>query len=77
MKKILLILAAAISSVALPSCIFHGSNGETVAVIPVGHVHSDSCGHYTDRGNWRYQEHHTHSSTCGHVLVSGTWSVRN
>ena len=76
MKAILLILAAAMVSVTVPGCVVHGRNG-SVAVIPGGHIHSDHCGHYSDRGTWRHQHNHRHSNSCGHVLISGTWSVRN
>ena len=75
--KILMILAVAMAVTLCPGCVFHGANGDTVAVLPAGHVHSDSCGHYSRGGNWYQAQNHRHGPNCGHSFVAGVWIVRS
>lgn len=75
--RIFLILAVVIATATFPGCVLHGRGGGTIAVIPSGHVHSDSCGHYSRDGHWHHQANHRHGSGCGHLFISGSWVVRN
>jgi hypothetical protein len=44
-------------------------------VIGVGHVHTDSCGHYSHGGRWYHAAHHRHGPRCGHTFSGGIWIV--
>jgi hypothetical protein len=71
--KIFLILAIAMAAAALPGCVVHGRNGGTVAVGTAECRHSDTCGHYCQKGQWHHSEGHRHGSNCGHQYNGGIW----
>ena len=79
MKTSLAILLACVMGSGLSACIVHGhGRGHTgvAVVIPVAHVHDDSCGHYHLGDSWYHHQGHRHSSNCGHVYIGGRWTLR-
>lgn len=73
--KILLILAVALTSVALPGCVVRGRNGGSVSVGTADCRHSDSCGHYKHKDKWHHSDGHRHGHNCGHHYNGGIWIV--
>lgn len=83
MKRIAMLAAGATILVGLSACrlavVGHGHRAHLgVAVkIPVGHVHSDHCGHYQYRGAWYHHNGHVHGHGCGHQFVKGVWIIKD
>jgi hypothetical protein len=42
-------------------------------LIPLGHVHGPSCGHYFHGGAWYFHNGHIHGKKCGHKWKGGKW----
>ena len=79
MKTMMTMLLAGFAAAGLSGCIVHDhghGHGGVEVVIPVAHVHTDSCGHYYYRDHWYYYSSHHHGPGCGHVFIGGRWTVR-
>jgi len=71
--KVFLILAMVMASAALSGCLVHGRHGGPATTASCSH--SDSCGHYSQKGKWHHSEGHKHGDNCGHHLNGGIWIV--
>ena len=70
----LMIAFLALIGFSAAGCVVHPHpHHGAVVVIPVGHVHSEHCGHYHYRGGWYYAEGHHHGPGCGHIHRDGVW----
>ena len=75
-----LLAGIAVAAFGMAGCIVHGHGKRAhihgpVVVIPVGHVHSHSCGHYYHQGGWYHSHGHVHVGGCGHLFRGGLWIV--
>ena len=78
MRAIILVALTALTA-TVGGCYFHGHHGGPVhygggVVIPAGHYHDATCGHYRYRGDWYHSSGHTHGNGCGHTYRGGHWS---
>lgn len=73
--KMLLILALVMASAAISGCIVHARHDGAASASPAACSHSDTCGHYSHKGNWHYSEGHRHGPNCGHSFNGGIWIV--
>ena len=81
MKTIMTILFAGMVGAGLSGCVVHGHGHGRVrtgveVTVPVGHIHSDHCGHYYHGNRWYHHGSHRHGHGCGHVYVGGRWVLR-
>lgn len=77
MKALLALMFAVLLGAAAAGCRVHvrpGHFGVRVD-IPVGHVHTDHCGHYYHGGHWYHHHNHHHGHGCGHMYRGGMWIV--
>src|SRR5436190_13307101 len=72
MRGAIALLLIAAATLPLPGCVVH-AYPHTVAVVKVGHVHSDLCGHYYYHGGWYIMANHRHYAGCGHVYRYNMW----
>lgn len=75
--KLILALMAALVTAVLAGCVVvaHPYHRGVAVVIPHGHVHSATCGHYFYRGRWYHWHGHVHGPGCGHVFKGGIWII--
>lgn len=73
--KIFVGILMAVAALGVGGCRVHGHGHVhgSVVVIPVGHVHSVTCGHYYHNGHWYHSRGHRHGPGCGHKWSSGRW----
>ena len=74
LKRAILAVGAAAMLLTLPGCVVTGEGG-IVAVVPIGHVHTEFCGHYWCDDGWYVISGHRHGPGCGHIYIDGRWSL--
>jgi len=75
--KMFLVLTMVAAVAAFSGCIVHGRHGGSASAGPTACSHSDSCGHYSQKGEWHHSEGHMHGPNCGHQYSGGIWISLN